>query len=291
MKHKNYWIRMFVCAMFALFFACNESEAGGEDVDDGGNGGGGTVITGFSIDSDQGVINNSAKTVVVDIPFGSALTGLSPVIKVSAGASVEPASGEEKDFSAPVIYTVTPSAGLPTIWTVTVKLRPLQTIAEVDTYLANVSGGSIAAAPVPLPVRLNLTDADEGLEDLLDKIQESGKYVELDLSACAMGADKGFGPGGTAISGEHKIVSLVLPDEADSVKAGADNSHFTGRFTGLKSLSGANVITIGAFGFSGCVSLASLDLPKATSIGEKAFYGCTALVTLDLPEATGPILS
>ncbi len=65
------------------------------------------AILEFAIDSVQGVIDEAAKTVELALPEGTDLTHLTPQIKVSKYATVEPASGVEQDFSNPLVYTVT----------------------------------------------------------------------------------------------------------------------------------------------------------------------------------------
>ncbi len=65
------------------------------------------AILEFSIDSVQGVIDEAGKTVRLALPEGTDLTHLTPQIKVSKYATVEPASGVEQDFSNLLVYTVT----------------------------------------------------------------------------------------------------------------------------------------------------------------------------------------
>ncbi|MDR2926722.1 MAG: DUF5018 domain-containing protein, partial [Cytophagaceae bacterium] len=78
---------------------------------------------GFSTPSAVGVINESAKTIAVEVPAGTAVTALSPVITVSAGATVIPASGAAQNFTAPVKYTVTAADGTKAEYTVTVTVE------------------------------------------------------------------------------------------------------------------------------------------------------------------------
>lgn len=68
-------------------------------------------ITSFNIGEAIGVINDTDGTIDVEVPEGTALTSLSPVITVSPGASVSPASGTAQDFTNPVTYTVTAADG------------------------------------------------------------------------------------------------------------------------------------------------------------------------------------
>lgn len=45
----------------------------------------------------------------------------------------------------------------------------------------------------------------------------------------------------------------------------------------LQSVSGANIATVGNYGFKDCTALKSFDFPKLLSIGQYAFYNCTSL--------------
>ena len=115
----------------------------------------------------------------------------------------------------PAAYTVTAEDGSTADYTVVVSLEPLSGVSDVGHYLT--TAGSIYAgtetAPIPLPVNITLSS---DWADLLSAIQTGGKYAALDLSACTGVTE--FDPG-TANTGESKIVSLVLPDGATSVKA------------------------------------------------------------------------
>ncbi|MFT3740031.1 MAG: M1 family aminopeptidase [Breznakibacter sp.] len=79
-------------------------------------------ILGFDIAGqlDVTVIDQPAKTVSITMPYGTDRNGLAPVIVVSAAASVDPASGQEVDFTLPVQYTVTAEDGSSQIYTVVV---------------------------------------------------------------------------------------------------------------------------------------------------------------------------
>jgi hypothetical protein len=244
-------------------------------------------ITAFTFTSPPvtGTIDDTAKTVVALVPPGTALTNLVPDITVSADARVSPGSGEARDFSAPVTYTVTGVDASIQIWTVTVQWGPFNNIVDMWNYLSESS-----ANPVPLPVSINLADlSGNGWTDLLSAINAEGKNVALDLSACTMDVSSSgvmeFDLGTDAV-GKDKIVSLVLPDEAESIKAGTYGRPIFQNFTALTELSGKNVKTIGDNVFSGCTTLTEVDFPAATDIGNYAFRGCTSLNTVNLSEAT-----
>jgi len=69
------------------------------------------------------VIDSGAFTVAIEVANGTTVTALVPLISVSPGATVDPASGAAEDFTSPVVYTVTAEDGVTTQdWTVTVTV-------------------------------------------------------------------------------------------------------------------------------------------------------------------------
>jgi hypothetical protein len=68
-------------------------------------------------------IDADLHTILVELPFGTDLTSLTPDIELSAGASSNPADGVAADYTQPVIYTVTAQDGTTSVaWTVQVIL-------------------------------------------------------------------------------------------------------------------------------------------------------------------------
>jgi uncharacterized repeat protein (TIGR02543 family) len=165
---------------------------------------------------------------------------------------------------------------------------PLTSAADIKDYIINAAGGNSAENPVILPpVNINLADGTNGWAALLSAIQTANKFVTLDLSVCAMTGTE-FDPG-TANTGESKIVSLVLPEAATSVKAN-DYPNFTFRyFSALTSVTGSKITTIGDYAFANCSALETVSFPKAVTIGSYAFYRCTSLETIDLPDSLASI--
>jgi len=101
---------IFIClAVVAVCVSCKKDDA--------------KQITAFSFTTPQaaGVINESAKSIKVDVPAGTDLTALTPTIKVSEKATVSPASGVVQNFTNPVVYTVTAEDGSTAKYTVTVE--------------------------------------------------------------------------------------------------------------------------------------------------------------------------
>jgi hypothetical protein len=244
-------------------------------------------ITGFSFTNPPtaGTIDPAAKTVVVSVFDSTDRTNLSPTITVSSGATVSPLSGASQNFINPVTYTVTAADNSTEQWTVTVTVRsPLTTIAEVTDYLASASGSNSTANPIPLPVALNLAS---DWTALLGAIHDKGKFVALDLSECGitgMTATAGeFDPDYTISTGKDKIVSMELPDTATSIAVGTFSDPTFKHFSGLTSVTGTNVTTVGQNAFTSCTSLVSVSLSTITTIGGSAFLGCTSLTLIDFP--------
>jgi hypothetical protein len=166
---------------------------------------------------------------------------------------------------------------------------------EKEVTVHKLSGGATADDPLTMIVGADSTD---NWEEILAKAE--GKFVALDLSDYPMAGDE-FAPiaireNDLSVSrdklnaGAAKIVSLILPKAAKSIKKGSpfnmvNNSAFQ-YFTALESISGENVETVNEYALYGSETLASVNLPKATEIGSEAFEDCTALTEVNLPEAT-----
>jgi hypothetical protein len=265
-------------------------------VDDGPNSGPGSTsaIRAFRFTTNPpalGTIDPEKRTVTVTVPRGTDLTSLAPNITVSDDTAIEPKSGVPQSFFngiayTPVTYKVTPAGGSSENWTVTVKWEPLASAAAVKTYLSGAKGGDAAAAPIPLPLTINLADpGGNGWTDVLTAIQGANKYVILDLSACTMSGAE-FDPGA---DNAGCIVSLILPDAAAGIKAGTAESPAFQYFTDLRTVSGKNIARIGSYAFADCFDLATVSLPAARIIGSSAFSRCYALATVSLPAAP-PVL-
>jgi len=84
-----------------------------------------TDILSFSLTQQTGpaVINTTNHTVTIQVSYGTDLTSLIPLITVSPGATINPASGVARNFSSPVVYTVT-SGSSSQDWIITVTVAP-----------------------------------------------------------------------------------------------------------------------------------------------------------------------
>jgi hypothetical protein len=298
MKIKNLALLFPVVLLAGVFWCCDDGKTG-DDIEDANPGPKGrdkvlssaNAITSFSFDgidpAATGAINQTKRTVTVRVKFGTDLRSLVPTITISAGARVHPASGVPQSFAhdIPFTYTVTAEDGAAAGWTVTVG-NALTSVAEVKAYLGAVKGGDSAGAPVQLPVSLNLSDTGgDGWLDLLTAIQDAGKYVSLDILTCTMSGTE-FDPDRTISTGKNRVVSLVLPNAAKSIKDSPEVRNPSGSwsypttfagFGALKSVSGSGIKTIGVRAFGGnspVEALTKVDFPEATEIGEGAFSGC-----------------
>ena len=83
-------------------------------------------ITGFTVPGQVGtsVIDATYNTVTFHMPYGTDVRSLTPTISISANATVSPTSGTSKDFSNPVIYTVTAQDNSAQDWTVKCIVAP-----------------------------------------------------------------------------------------------------------------------------------------------------------------------
>ena len=101
-----------VCAIFVVFTACPALFSDEKQV----------YSFGFTSPTAIGVINETAKTIAVDVPAGTNVTALVPIITVSARAIVSPASGVPMNFTNPVAYIVTAEDGSTVTYTVSVTV-------------------------------------------------------------------------------------------------------------------------------------------------------------------------
>jgi hypothetical protein len=74
----------------------------------------------------------------------------------------------------------------------------------------------------------------------------------------------------TISTGKGKIVSLILPDVATSIKAGDFSNPTFKKFYALKTVTGGTVTSVGEWAFARCNALETMSLPAATSIGNYA---------------------
>jgi len=74
----------------------------------------------FSINETKATIDQASHTVTMELPSGTDVSSLKPVIVVSDKASVDPLSGTEQNFTQPVNYTVTAEDGSKQVYAITI---------------------------------------------------------------------------------------------------------------------------------------------------------------------------
>jgi hypothetical protein len=134
-----------------------------------------------------------------------------------------------------------------------------------------------------------LTSAE--LEEMI-----TGKNIELDLSASALGVTAETFDLSTSISAQKLLLPRAAKSTTGSYKGTAQEvsglnvttigdgafSHYAS----LKKANFPNAITIGSLAFDYCYALEKADFPVAKNIGKQAFYRSTALKTANIPLAT-----
>jgi hypothetical protein len=157
--------------------------------------------------------------------------------------------------------------------------------------------------------------------ELLKEIEADGKYVALDLSACARGnqttggglwSDGSFNPDedlddNNGQKGKKLIVSLILPETAicipePKIVGGSMGfpiyQGFFGAFSALKEVTGINITTLSRGSFSNLGTLyssdgkitwnrgilTSINFPNVITIGENAFGSCYSLIYANIPK-------
>jgi transcriptional regulator CtsR len=84
----------------------------------------------------SGVVNESAKTVALTVPFGTNVTALVPTITIT-GASINPASGAANNFTTPQTYTVTAANSSTQAYVVTVTIA----LPAINIVVTSPNGG------------------------------------------------------------------------------------------------------------------------------------------------------
>jgi hypothetical protein len=129
-----------------------------------------------------------------------------------------------------------------------------------------------------------MTEETSGWRQLLTIINEADKFVKLDLSDCTMNGTE-FNPDNTVEIGKEKIVSITLPNTAESIVEGsipAARRPFR-YFDNLKYFSGTGLTSLKNAALAGCSNLIDVVLPEGlTSIAVNAFYG-TSIAEITLP--------
>ncbi|NVO19941.1 MAG: DUF4960 domain-containing protein [Bacteroidetes bacterium] len=127
MRKQIIWAFMILLAVSLVSSCKKDSETPGE-----------ASIISFKIGDVTATINETAKTITAELAPGLDVTTLQPVIMVSEGATITPASGATTDFTNPVTYTVKDKTGTVTnSYVVTVTSATLRKIAFIGAAATN----------------------------------------------------------------------------------------------------------------------------------------------------------
>lgn len=99
-------------------------------------------ITSFMIGTVSGSINQTSRTIVVTVPYGTNATSLTPAIAVSSYAVLSPASGTVQNFTSPVVYEVEAQDGSKQSYTVTVTVAPQNTPTPAADSSSSAQGST-----------------------------------------------------------------------------------------------------------------------------------------------------
>ena len=135
-----------VAVMFGCGYANNTGYAGTITIEYDVTGQ--AVIAAFESSGNPGVIDQTAKTIAVTVPFGTDITSLTPIFTLSSGTCDRDNGGPTSyDFTDPVVYTVTDGAII-NPYTVTVSVTPASSAKDIlsfgiSNYPAVISGTTI----------------------------------------------------------------------------------------------------------------------------------------------------
>jgi fibronectin type 3 domain-containing protein len=130
------------------------------------------LITSFYIGSISGSVDQTAKTVTLELPDGTILSSLQPEVAI-IGSGVSPASGAAQDFSSRKrIYTVTPVSGTPAAYTVRIVGYPAVSGSNALSGTVGKVGDQTAVATVSksYPAKITPTASISGQEDMASRI-------------------------------------------------------------------------------------------------------------------------
>ncbi|GAB6393049.1 MAG: leucine-rich repeat domain-containing protein [Treponematales bacterium] len=166
-------------------------------------------------------------------------------------------------------------------------------VADATTAnLAAVLAG-LAANTADTPYTISLAEGTN-ISDNWAAINTAvtGKYVVLDLSACAAtdntiaGASSPSGNQFNIIKDNAYITGVILPDTLTSI----GNYAFRNCVSLTSVTIPAGVTSIGNYAFQNCSNLTSVTIPDGvTSIGQSAFENCTSLTSVTIPDGVTSI--
>lgn len=149
---------------------------------------GGASVISFLAEGVTGTINESAKTIGLELPPSADITKVTPTITLSVGATVSPASGAVQNFTNPVTYTVTDQTKqVSNIYTVTMTQVKLKKFAFIGVAAANTAAAWDALDGSDYNLNDDQTAAAWFEATINNKTTSEGDY--LSMEQVANGAD------------------------------------------------------------------------------------------------------
>jgi len=198
-------------------------------------------IVSFSVPNQFGetILDNDTKTVLVKVPFGTAVGALVPTIEISEGAISNPASGVAQDFTNAVSYLVTAQDDSEQIWMVTVEIEEELVEEEEDDFsvlsfmLVNADtnedlflieeGMIIDIKDLPtvhLDIRANTTADVESVRLSLDGTQSTSRTESLVPYALYQDLPIGDYKGNDFIAGSYMVSAVPYSENSLGGDAG-----------------------------------------------------------------------
>jgi hypothetical protein len=230
-------------------------------------------ITAFTVNGKAWRINNDSITCT--FPVGTAKTSLAPVIIVSEGAVVNPASGTAQNFftDAGVTYVVAAADGT----TTKTYIAKATVAAEEEVTVDSGATGACSWTLTGDPGSYTLTISGNGAMANYSFYAPWTLYGS-DLKTLVI-QDGVTTIGENAFQGCDGLTSVTIPNSVITIGEGA--------FAGCKGLTsvtiGNSVTTIGESAFENCDRLSNVTIGNSvTTIGEYAFYGCKGLTSVTI---------
>ncbi|GHT57844.1 hypothetical protein FACS1894109_10860 [Spirochaetia bacterium] len=150
------------------------------------------VITGPA--AAVGDVDEAARTVTVNVPYGTDVTGMTTFI-THTGASISPGSGAPQDFTNPVPYTVTAADGSQAAYTVTVNVgtltsKEITAFSVKDTvtniWYAGVVNEAAKTVAIDVPYGTSLTNMDTAISHTGASVSPASGTAQTFVSGTAV---------------------------------------------------------------------------------------------------------
>lgn len=179
MKKNLIWV-ILILATVSLFSSCKKDEVSPGEAS----------IISFKIGDVTATIDETAKTITADLAPGTALNALQPVIVISTGATVVPASGATVDFTNPVTFTVTDQSGTVTKqYTVTLSSAELRKIAFIGAAAQNTDASWAALSGTDYDLMDDKTAANWCVNEMASSTTEV-TYMSFEQAAASTDLSK-----------------------------------------------------------------------------------------------------